>query len=158
MVKLSYWGGRPPVLFLLFIIAGGLFPGSWAFIFSGGKPIAFRNVAGSGIPGVGVNPGLSPFLSCSALGIPGVGVVPLGSVPLAGKPGTPFIGIGLPDKPGGILAGSNLMMFAFEIGFDELEFAEFSFDTAGEPHAVKMIDAASVKTTFLNIIKPLIYI
>ena len=127
-----------------------LFPGGLAFIFKGGNPICLRSVAGSGIPGVGVIPGFMPFFNCSALGIPGVGVVPFGKTPpFAGKPGTPFIGIGLPDRPGGIFAGSSFMMFALvetESGI------EFEFDAAGEPQAARAKAAIKDKPTVLSII------
>jgi hypothetical protein len=134
---------------LLFIIVGGLFPGGLALIFNGGNPICFLSVAGSGIPGVGVKPGFSPFLSCSALGMPGVGVFPTGNTPpFAGMPGTPFIGIGLPERPGGILAGSSFMTFAFDAPRFE---SEFALDVEEEPQADRTKAAASEKTKFLNI-------
>src|SRR5829696_3437517 len=40
--------------------------------------ICLRNVSGSGIPGVGVAPGLNGFLRFAASGMPGVGVAPFG--------------------------------------------------------------------------------
>ncbi len=103
-------------------------------------PIAFLIVAGSGMPGVGVRPGLRPFFNSSALGIPGVGVVPFGTTaPFVGIPGIslPFIGSGLADKPGGIFAGSNLTAtFAFE---DKVLVFPFElFETADEPHPVNI--------------------
>ena len=86
-------------------------------MFSGGRPICFLIVAGSGMPGVGVRPGFTPFLIWSGPGIPGVGVVPLGrtTAPLLGMPGTLLTGSGLPDRPGGIFAGSSFMTFAFVV-------------------------------------------
>jgi hypothetical protein len=67
-----YSCGLPPVRFL-FIIIGTPLPGR-AFTFVGCVPICRLIVAGSGMPGVGVAPGLTPFLILAASGIPGVGV------------------------------------------------------------------------------------
>jgi len=56
--------------------------------FVGGSPICFLIVAGSGMPGVGVAPGLNGFFNSAGLGIPGVGVVPFGKGEMfAGMPG-----------------------------------------------------------------------
>jgi len=135
---------------LPFIVGGALFPTGLALMFSGGNPIDFLIVAGSGIPGVGVRPGLIPFFSCSALGIPGVGVLPTGNAPpFPGMPGTPLTGSGLPDNPGGMFAGSSFMIFAL---VTELEFElEFAFDDGAEPHAVARMAVGSNKTRILSI-------
>lgn len=88
-------------------------------------------VAASGIPGVGVTPGLIPFFISASLGIPGVGVAPLGkAVTFAGIPGVVFVdgGNGLVDSPGGRLFGSTAtVVFVFELA------AEFVFAGAPEP-------------------------
>jgi hypothetical protein len=123
-------------------------------MFSGGRPICFLMVAGSGMPGVGVRPGLTPFLISSGPGIPGVGVFPTGNgpAPLAGIPGTPFTGNGLPESPGGILAGSSLITFAFvetELGI------EFMLEFGDDPHAQTNAAAASDKNIVLYIMKSL---
>ena len=118
-------------------------------ILSGGKPIDFLIVAGSGIPGVGVRPGLIPFFSCSALGMPGVGVLPTGSTPpFAGMPGTPLTGSGLPDNPGGIFAGSSFMILALVAIALE---AELALDVGDEPHAVIRKAPANNRTNVLDI-------
>ena len=132
-----------------FIVGGALFPGGLAFIFSGGIPIDFLIVAGSGIPGVGVRPGFIPFLSCSALGMPGVGVLPTGSTPpFAGMPGTPLTGSGLPDSPGGIFAGSSFMTLALVA--IELE-TELTLEVGDEPHAAVRKAPAKNRTNVLDI-------
>ena len=126
-----------------------LFPGGAPF--TGGRPICFLSVAGSGMPGVGVKPGFIPRLISSALGMPGVGVVPFGKAadPFAGMPGTPVTGKGLPDKPGGIFAGSS---FTGAPAFAALaDGAEFEFDVV-EPHAVDMVIHANKKRSTLYII------
>jgi hypothetical protein len=116
---------------------------------TGGRPICFLKVAGSGIPGVGVRPGFIPFFICSALGMPGVGVVPFGSAwaPLAGIPGTLVTGKGLPDRPGGIFAGSSFIGAALTA---LAAAAEFEFDGA-EPHAVDKAAHANKKIRNLYI-------
>jgi hypothetical protein len=130
-------------------VGGALLPAGLAFILVGGIPIDFLIVAGSGIPGVGVWPGFIPFLSCSALGIPGVGVLPTGSTPpFAGMPGTPLTGSGLPDKPGGMFAGSSLIIFA--LLETELE-TELTLDVGDEPHADKRATTTKNKGKILNI-------
>lgn len=119
-------------------------------MFSGGIPIDFLIVAGSGIPGVGVRPGFNPFLSCSALGIPGVGVLPTGKTPpFDGIPGTPFTGNGLPESPGGMFAGSSFMTLA--LAATEFETEEFILEVADEPQAVMSKAAGNNKTKVLNI-------
>jgi hypothetical protein len=133
---------------LLFIIGTELAAGTFALGF-GGIPIAFLIVASSGIPGVGVNPGLRPFFICSALGMPGVDLPVIGTtVPLAGMPGigAPFTGSGLDDSPGGMFAGSSFIMaFAFVL--------EFELETADDPQADKSAAAASKIAVVLNIKK-----
>ena len=96
----------------MLLIMGTFAAGLFALAF--GRPIAFRIDSGSGMPGVGVAPFLTPFFNSSGLGIPGVGVVPFGNGwPLVGMPGMglPLMGSGLPDNPGGIFAGSNTVVF-----------------------------------------------
>lgn len=83
--------------------------------------MAFLISSGEGIPGVGVTPGLRPFLSVAGSGMPGVGVAPFGKLAIVG--GIP--GVELPDgwigsgfSPGGILAGSSFMaLFALTLEF-----------------------------------------
>jgi len=93
--------------------------------------ICLRKVSGSGIPGVGVAPGLKGFLIFAASGIPGVGV-PLGTLLASfgsGIPGVVFAdgAIGLVEKPGGKLFASTLTLpaptteFAFALVFDSAE-------------------------------------
>lgn len=98
-------------------------------------------VAGSGIPGVGVTPGLIPFFISAGLGIPGVGVAPLGKeVMFAGMPGVVLAegGTGLVESPGGILFGSTVpMMFVFELAT--------LFVFAGAPEPQPKPDARSKK-------------
>jgi hypothetical protein len=149
----TYWG-RPPLVFLP--LGTGVLPppGGTALMFNGGSPIAFLIVAGSGIPGVGVRPGFTPFLISSGPGMPGVGVVPFGkAAAFAGMPGTLLTGSGLPESPGGMFAGSSLIIFAFEVTEFELEFA---FEVAFEPHAVSKAAANSDNVKILIINKPLV--
>ena len=102
--------------------------------------MAFLISSGEGIPGVGVTPGLRPFLSVAGSGMPGVGVAPFGKLAIVG--GIP--GVELPEgwigselSPGGILAGSSFMaLFALA-----LEFAAFVGPEL--PQAVKNIAIAS---------------
>ena len=88
-------------------------------------------MAASGIPGVGVTPGLIPFFISASLGIPGVGVAPLGkAVTFAGMPGIELAegGTGLVESPGGRLFGSRLTIpFEFELA------VLFAFAGAPEP-------------------------
>jgi hypothetical protein len=80
----------------------------------GERPICFRIVSGSGIPGVGVVPFFTPRFNSSGLGMPGVGVVPFCSgCPFTGMPGMglPFTGSGLAESPGGMFAGSRTVVF-----------------------------------------------
>jgi len=158
VANILYWG-LPLLTFLDFGYGVLLVPGGTALILRGGMPICFRSVSGEGIPGVGVSPGFTPFLISSGPGMPGVGVVPFGNAaaPLAGIPGTPFTGSGLPESPGGIFAGSSFIMFALvetELGTEVVEFA------AGDPHADKRAAATSDKATVLVIKKrkPLKYV
>src|SRR5687767_13374287 len=66
-------------------------------------------VSSSGIPGVGVVPGFFFFFSSDSLGMPGIGPVGFGNAaPLAEIPGmSPVTGTGLPERPGGMFAGSS---------------------------------------------------
>jgi len=91
-----------------------------------GSPICFRIVASSGIPGIGVLPGLKPFLNCSLDGMPGIGLLPKGTFAFNEIPGGIVSegGSGLAESPGGIFAGSSLIslgarVFALAFSFDD---------------------------------------
>jgi hypothetical protein len=99
-----------------FIIIAGSSPGTGGgaviFVF---PRICLRSVSGSGIPGVGVAPGLNGFRRVSGSGMPGVGVAPFGRLFAffgSGIPGVAFAegGIGLVDNPGGKLFASTFVL------------------------------------------------
>jgi hypothetical protein len=114
------------------------------------------NVSGSGIPGVGVAPGLNGLRKFAASGIPGVGVAPFGTTLAfagSGIPGVVFAdgGIGLVDKPGGKLFASTLtapVPTPFTFVFATV------FDSVVEPHAnistEKLKAKRQIKTLDIN--------
>ena len=85
---ISYYGFVGSLFVFFFIIGVDGLSEVVAFGFFGGNPICLRISSGEGIPGVGVTPGFTFFLSSASLGIPGVGVAPLGRLAItAGIPG-----------------------------------------------------------------------
>jgi len=91
------------------------FAGGGLFMSVAGRFICLRKVAGSGIPGVGVSPGLTGLLRVLGSGIPGVGVAPLGTLFTslgAGIPGVVLVegGAGLAEKPGGRSCGAIIIV------------------------------------------------
>lgn len=108
-------------------------------------------LASSGIPGIGVLPGLKPFFICSADGIPGTGLLPIGKLTaLTEIPGGIFAdgGKGLADKPGGMFAGS--IFISLGIMFESFVL-DATFDGLPEPQPHKIKARPKSIARFLNI-------
>lgn len=115
-------------------------------------PICFRIVASSGIPGIGVLPGVKPFLNCSLVGIPGMGLLPIGIFTAFTEiPGGKFAESGsrFAESPGGIFAGSSLISpLAMELEFELV----FDGPLEPQPKPVKMTAKPSKRAVFLHIL------
>lgn len=109
------------ILFMLFILVFEPATGGGIFAFELSPCICLFNVAGSGMPGVGVGPGFIGLFNVAGSGMPGVGVAPFGTaVALAGIPGVESVEgtIGLAESPGGKLFGSmftKVLAFRFPL-------------------------------------------
>ncbi len=68
-----FYSGFGVAFFFIIIESPAVGGGALTFIW---RCICFRKVSGSGIPGVGVAPGLNGFLRVAGSGMPGVGVAP----------------------------------------------------------------------------------
>ena len=113
-----------------------------------GRPICLRIVASSGIPGIGVLPGVKPFLNCSELGMPGMGLLPIGILTAFTEiPGGKFAegGNALAESPGGIFAGSSFISLFARV-------LELEFDGVFDPQPKQKMAANMIKIVFLNIL------
>lgn len=114
-----------------------------------------RSVSASGMPGIGVGPGLNGFLNSASLGIPGV-LAPLGKGgTFAEMPGV-FAGgvIGFVENPGGIFAGS-ILTSVFAAVFVLLLAVELATPPLPHPIANNTKMNKNKTNKFLNIISVL---